>query len=180
VSNEDRPYGLVAEFATPEQLISAAREAREAGYRRLDAFSPFPVEGLDALADRRHSALLPLLALAGALAGGGLIYFVQVYMNAIDYPLNVGGRPLHSWPTYLPVTAIVGILTAAVAVTLGMLALSRLPRFHHPLFNVPAFARATQGGFFLCIAADDTAFSIDETRRFLEGLRPRSVSEVPW
>ena len=179
MSNENRPYGLVAEFATPEQLVSAAREAREAGYRKLDAFSPFPVEGLDALADR-HSVLLPLLALVGALAGGGLIYFAQVYMNAIDYPLNVGGRPLHSWPTYLPVAALVAILTAAVAVTLGMLALSRLPRFHHPLFNVPEFARATQDGFFLCIAADDAAFSVVETRRFLEDLRPRSVSEVPW
>jgi hypothetical protein len=176
VSSEDRPYGLVAEFTTPEQLITAAREAREAGYRKLDAFSPFPVEGLADL----YSVLLPLLALAGALVGGGLIYFAQVYMNAIDYPLNVGGRPLHSWPTYLPAAAIVGILTAAVAVTLGMLALSRLPRFHHPLFNVPEFARATQNGFFLCIAADDAAFSIVETRRFLEGLRPRSVFEVPW
>lgn len=176
MSNENRPYGLVAEFATPEQLVSAAREAREAGYRKLDAFSPFPVEGL---ADRR-SVLLPLLALAGALAGGGLIYVAQVYMNAIDYPLNVGGRPLHSWPTYLPVAALVAILTAAVAVTLGMLALNRLPQFYHPMFNVPAFARATQDAFFLCIVADDAAFSVAETRRFLEGLRPRSVSEVPW
>jgi hypothetical protein len=176
VSNEDRPYGLMAEFATPEQLVSAAREAREAGYHKLDAFSPFPVEGL---ADRA-SVLLPLLALGGALASGGLVYFAQVYMNAIDYPLNVGGRPLHSWPTYLPVAALVAILTAAVSVTLGMLALCRLPQFYHPIFNVPTFARATQDGFFLCIAADDEMFSIVETRRFLEGLRPRGVSEVPW
>ena len=179
MSNEDRPYGLVAEFATPEQLVAAAGEAREAGYRKLEAFSPFPVEGLDAVADR-HGLALPLLALAGALVGGGLIYFVQIYMNAIDYPLNVGGRPLHSWPTYLPVTAIVGILTAAVAVTLGMLALNCLPQFYHPMFNVPAFARATQDAFFLCITADDPVFSVVETRRFLEGLRPRSLSEVPW
>jgi hypothetical protein len=179
VSSADRPYGLVAEFATPEQLIAAAGEARRAGYRAIEAFSPFPIEEMDELAHRR-SILLPLLALAGALAGGGLIYFAQLYMNAIDYPLNVGGRPLHSWPTFLPVTAVVAILAAAVAVTLGMLALNRLPQFYHPMFNVPAFARATQDGFFLCISADDALFSLDETRRFLEALRPRSVAEVPW
>ena len=179
MSRKDRPYGLLAEFATSEQLITAAGEARRAGYRTLEAFSPFPIEELDQLAHRR-SILLPLLALAGALAGGGLIYLVQIYMNAIDYPLNVGGRPLHSWPTFLPVTAVVAILAAAVAVTLGMLALNRLPQFYHPIFNVPAFARATQNGFFLCISGDDALFSIEDTRRFLEALRPRSVAEVPW
>jgi hypothetical protein len=179
VSDADRPFGLVAEFATPEQLLAAVNEARRAGYRALEAFSPFPVEGLDELAGR-HSILLPFLALAGALIGGGLIYLVQVYMNAIDYPLNVGGRPLHSWPTFLPITAVVAIMVAAVVATFGMLALNRLPQFYHPMFNVPAFARATQDGFFLCIAADDARFSNEETRRFLEALRPRSVSEVPW
>jgi hypothetical protein len=179
VSNADRPYGLVAEFATPEQLVAAAGEARRAGYRALEAFSPFPIEELDELAGR-HSIVLPLLALAGALAGGGLIYLAQVYMNAIDYPLNVGGRPLHSWPTFLPVTAIVAIMMAAVAVTFGMFALNRLPQFYHPLFNVQAFARASQDGFFLCIGADDALFSLEETQYFLESLRPRSVAEVPW
>ena len=175
MNDRDRPYGLVAEFATPEQLLAAASEARRAGYRALEAFSPFPVEGLDELANR-HSVLLPLLALAGALAGGGLIYLVQVYMHAIDYTLNVGGRALHSWPTCLPVTAVVAIMVAAVTVTLGMLALNRLPQFYHPMFNVPAFARASQDGFFLCIGAEDALYCIEETRRFLEALRPRSVA----
>ena len=179
MSDTERRYGLLAEFATAEQLLAAAGEAHRAGYRALEAFSPFPVEGLDELAGRR-SIVLPLLALAGALAGGGLIYLAQVLMNAIDYPLNVGGRPLHSWPTFLPITAVVAILVAAVVVTFGMLALSRLPQFYHPLFNVPAFARATQDGFFLCISASDALFSIEETRSFLEALRPRSVAEVPW
>ena len=179
MNGDSRSYGLLAEFATPEQLVAAASEARRAGYHSLEAFTPFPVEGLEELADR-HSILLPLLALAGALIGGGLIYLLQVYMNAIDYPLNVGGRPLHSWPTFLPVTAIVAILAAAVTVTFGMFALNRLPRFHHPLFNIPAFARATQDRFFLCIAADDVLFSREETRSFLHSLGARSVANVPW
>lgn len=173
------PYGLIARFTTPEQLLAARSAARREGYRRVEAFSPFPVEGLDEIAGRR-SLLLPLLALAGALAGGGLMYVAQVYMNAIDYPLNVGGRPLHSWPAFLPATVLLAILTAALAVVLGMFALNRLPRFHHPMFNAPDFAHATQDGFFLCITSDDPSFSIDGTRKFLETLGPHSVAEVPW
>lgn len=179
MNGQSRSYGLLAEFASPEQLVAAAAAARRAGYRAVEAFTPFPVEGLDDLAER-HSILLPLLALAGALIGGGLIYLMQLYMNAIDYPLNIGGRPLHSWPTFLPITAIVAILTAAVAVTFGMLARNGLPEFYHPLFHVPAFSRATQDGFFLCIAADDALFSSEGTRSFLQSLGACDVADVPW
>lgn len=172
-------YGVLAEFETAEALAEALRRTRAAGYARIDAYSPFPVEGT-ARALGYRASLLPLLGLAAALIGGTIMYFTQYWMNGIDYPLNVGGRPLHSWPAFIPNVVIVGILWAAVAITLGMLAFNRLPRLDHPLFNVPGFERATQQRFFLCIRADDPRYEEAEAMRYLRDLGPSAVDVVPW
>jgi hypothetical protein len=170
-------YGLMAEFDSAGDLLDAARRAYEAGYRRLDAYSPFPVHGLaEAIGFRRTR--LPYLVLLGGLVGGLGGYYLQYWVSVIDYPLNVGGRPLHSWPAFIPVTFELIILVAALAAVLGMLALNGLPMPYHPVFNVPAFELATRNRFFLCIEATDPKFDVEETRRFLESLKPHGVYEV--
>jgi hypothetical protein len=172
-------YGLVAEFTTPDDLLEATRRARQAGYRHMEAYTPFPVEGLaEDLGFHRTS--LPLVVLLGGLAGGIGGYFLQYWINVIDYPLNVGGRPWHSWPAFVPVTFELSILGAALAAVLGMLALNGLPMPYHPLFNVPRFELASRDGFFLCIEVRDPKFDHAETRRFLEGLAAREVAEVEY
>jgi hypothetical protein len=170
-------YGLMAEFASPSDLVDAAQRAHAEGYRRMDAYSPFPVHGLaEAIGFTRTR--VPLLVFLGGLAGcvGG--YYLQYWISAIDYPLNVGGRPFHSWPAFIPVTFELTILVAALAAVLGMLALNGLPRPYHPVFNVPAFELATRNRFFLCIEAADPRFDGSQTRRFLESLKPQAVFEV--
>ncbi|HYH17062.1 MAG TPA: DUF3341 domain-containing protein [Azospirillum sp.] len=175
-------YGLIAQFDSADRLVAAARVLHRAGYRRIDGFSPVPVEDLAPYlpgeAGRRW--LLPLAALAGALALGGGGYALQVWTSAVDYPLNVGGRPLHSWPSFLPATIILGILGAAVAAVLTMFALNRLPEPYHPLFNDPRFHRASGDAYFLCVESADPLFEARRTRRALEDLRPDRVAEVPW
>jgi ActD protein len=170
-------YGLLAEFSDPNELIAAARRAREAGYRDVDAYTPFPIEELgEALGF--HYNRLPLVVLiggiVGALAGLGLQYWTAV----IDYPINVGGRPLFSLPSFIPITFETTVLVAALSAVLGMLALNGLPMPYHPVFNVPRFALATRDRFFLCIEATDPLFDREDTRRFLERQTPREVSEV--
>ena len=170
-------YGVLAEFDTPDELLAATRGARQAGYRQMDAYTPFPVEGLaEALGFQRTG--LPFLVLLGGIVGGIGGYLMQYWIAAIDYPLNVGGRPLHSWPSFIPVTFELTILVAALAAVLGMLALNGLPMPYHPLFNVPRFELATRNSFFLCIEARDPKFDRDETRRFLESVKAREVSDV--
>lgn len=170
-------YGLLAEFADPNELVAAARATHEAGYRQLDAYTPFPIEEL-AEAIGVHHTRLPLLVLiggiAGAIAGYGLAYWTSV----IEYPLNVGGRPFNSLPSFIPITFETTVLFAALTTVLGMLALNALPMPYHPVFNVPRFAFASSDRFFLCIESTDPLFDREETRRFLERFVPRSVSEV--
>ena len=170
-------YGLMAEFNDPNELVAAARSARDVGYRQLDAYTPFPIEELHEALGSHHTRL-PLVVLLGGLAGcvGG--YGLQYWASAIAYPLNVAGKPLHSWPAFIPVTFECTILGAALAAVLGMLALNGLPMPYHPVFNVPRFALASRNRFFLCIEAKDPKFDLEGTRRFLETLNPREVTTV--
>jgi Protein of unknown function (DUF3341) len=170
-------YGILAEFNSPEELIAAAREAHHAGYRKMDAYTPFPVEGLDEALELGPT-WVPLLVLIGGFLGAGLGYLLQYYISVIDYPLNIGGRPLHSWPAFIPVTFEMTVLVAGLFAVLGMLALNGLPMPYHPVFNVSHFSLATHDRFFLCIEAADPKFDRAGTLRFLEDLKPRRVSEI--
>jgi hypothetical protein len=170
-------YGLMAEFATPEVLVAAARRAYGEGYRRMDAYTPFPVEGLaEAIGFRRN--LLPLIVLIGGILGAIGGFSLQYWVHVIDYPLNIGGRPLNSWPAFIPVTFEVTILVAALSAVLGMLALNGLPMPYHPVFNVERFELASRNRFFLCIESTDAKFDRDGTRRFMEALEAQGVYEV--
>jgi len=171
-------YGLLAEFATPDELVHAAHCARSEGYRSLDAYTPFPVEELsEALGFRRTR--MPLVMFIGGLLGcvGG--FFMQYYIAAISYPINIGGRPLNSWPAWIPITFELTVLISALSGVFGLLGLCGLPQPYHPLFNVPGFARATRDRFFLCVEATDPQFDRQATRQFLEGLHAKEVVEVP-
>jgi hypothetical protein len=170
-------YGLMAEYTAPEAILEAAERAYAEGYRRMDAYTPYPVEGLaEAIGFTRNR--IPLIVLIGGLLGGAGAYFMMWFSATIHYPINVGGRPLHSWPAFIPITFELTVLGAALAAVLGMLGLNGLPMPHHPVFNVPGFALASRNRFFLCIQSDDPKFDLAGTRRFLEGLGPKSVSEV--
>ena len=172
-----RPYGLLAEFTEPTSLVQAAARAHEAGYKRFDAYSPFPIEELQEALGMHHTRL-PLIVLIGGLCGGIGGYALQFWVATMAYPVNIGGRPLHSWPAFIPVTFECTILAAALSAVLGMLALNGLPMPYHPVFNVPRFALASRNRFFLCIQARDEKFDLVKTRQFLETLNPREVTTV--
>lgn len=170
-------YGLLAEFHTPEELLAAARRAYQLGYRRMDAYSPFPVEGL-AEAIGHHHTRLPLIVLIGGLVGCASGFLLQYWASVLYYPLNVGGRPLNSWPSFIPITFELTILFAGLSAVLGMLALNRLPMPYHPVFNVEQFAFASRNRFFLAIEARDARFDLADTRQFLESLTQHGVFEI--
>jgi hypothetical protein len=174
-----RLYGLIAEFDTPTALVVATERASEEGYRQLDAYTPFPIEELSH-ALRLRPSVLPYLVLLGGIVGCAAGYLLQYYAAVIAYPMNVGGRPLHSWPSFIPPTFEMTVLVAALTAVLAMLGLNGLPMPYHPVFNVPGFALATRDRFFLCIEASDPRFDREGTLRFLRSLGARGVSEVPY
>jgi hypothetical protein len=170
-------YALLAEFATPEALLDATRRTVPR-YRAVDAYAPYSIEGL-AEALGFHRSRVPLLALAGGIVGGAGAYFLQWYAAVVDYPINAGGRPLHSWPAFVPATFELTVLGAAFAVFVGLWLLCGLPRLNHPIFNAPDFDLASRNRFFLAVRADDPEFDAERTRAFLEALGPLRVIEVP-
>jgi hypothetical protein len=171
-------YGMMAEFDSAQHLVDAAQRTHGAGYRKIDAYSPFPVEELaDAIGF--HKNHVPLVTLIGGITGGLLGYFMQYWIAVIDYPINVGGRPYHSWPSFIIVTFEMTILFGAISAVFGMLALNGLPMPYHPVFHVPRFAFATKDRFFLIVFASDPQYDPQGTRQFLESLEPQSISEVP-
>jgi hypothetical protein len=170
-------YGLMAEFDNPTDVVEAARATYDAGYRRINAYSPYPIEEL-AEAIGFHSTRLPLIVLIGGIIGGLAGYGLQYYVAVIDYPLNVGGRPFHSWPSFIPITFEMTILFAALAAIFGMLALNKLPQPYHPVFNAERFALASRDRFFLVIEANDPKFDHDRAMMFLQSLSPREVVDV--
>ncbi|HEV7644548.1 MAG TPA: DUF3341 domain-containing protein [Pyrinomonadaceae bacterium] len=170
-------YGLLAEFNTPTELVEAARKTREAGYTRTDAFSPFPIHEMDEALGIKRS-ILSFLIFGGGLLGllGGL--GMQVYLMGVEYPLNVGGRPYLSWPSFIPITFECTILLASATAVFGMLFLNGLPQPYHPVFNVPRFALASREKFFLVIETTDPNFKYEETSEFMQGLHPQEVYDV--
>jgi hypothetical protein len=171
-------YGMMAEFDSASDLVAAAHRTRDAGYQEMDAYSPFPIEEL-AEAIGFHKNGVPLVTLIGGLIGGLSGYLMQYWISAVSYPVNVGGKPYHSWPAFIVVTFEMTILFAGLSAVFGMLALNRLPMPYHPVFNVPRFAFATKDRFFLMVYASDPRYDSVKTRQFLESLSPRSISEVP-
>jgi hypothetical protein len=170
-------YGLMTEFDNPQDLLEAAKKTYAEGYRRMDAYSPFPIHGL-AEAVGYRVRILPWLVLAGGTLGGLGGFFLQYWVAVINLPLNIGGKPLNSWPAFIPVTFECTILGAALTTVLGMLALNGLPKPYHPVFNAPRFALASSNRFFLCIETRDKKFSPESTAEFLKSLSPYGVIEV--
>lgn len=170
-------FGLMAEFDTPTALAAAARRVREKGYRKVEAYSPFAIEEVNA-ALGLHNNRLPLIVLIGGILGALTGYLMQYYIAVWDFPINVGGRPLNSWPSFIIITFELTILFAALSTVLGLLGLCGLPMPYHPVFNVPRFALASRNRFFLSIQADDPLFDRHETAEFLRSLEAREVSEV--
>jgi ActD protein len=172
-----RLYGVMGEFDSPTELVAAARRAYKAGYRRINGYSPYPIEELSEAIGFHHTSL-PLIVLIGGILGGLGGFFMQYWMEVVDYPLNVGGKPYNSWPAFIPITFECTVLVAAFAAVLGMLALNKLPQPYHPVFNAPNFALATRDRFFLVIEASDRKFEHDQVVEFMRQLGPKDLVDV--
>ena len=170
-------YGVIAEFEGPSELVHAARKTYEAGYRRINGYSPYPIEELSEAIGFTHTSL-PLIVFIGGVLGGLAGFFMQYYMEVIDYPLNVGGKPYNSWPAFIPITFECTVLAAAFSAVLGMLILNKLPQPYHPVFNTPNFALATRDRFFLAVEANDPQFDQEKVTALLKSLNAMEVSDV--
>jgi hypothetical protein len=170
-------YGVMAEFESPGDLVTAARKVYSVGYRRINGYSPYPIEELSEAIGFTHTRL-PLIVFIGGVLGGLGGFFMQYWMEVIDYPLNVGGRPYNSWPAFIPITFECVVLAAAFSAVLGMLVLNRLPQPYHPVFNVPNFAMATRDRFFLAVEANDPKFDHGEVVNLLKSLNALEVNDV--
>jgi hypothetical protein len=175
---DPRIFGLMAEFGDVNSAIVAARKTYAAGYRKMDAYAPFPVEELSE-AIGFHKNGVALICLIGGLLGGTAAFVLQWWINNVSYPINIAGRPLNSWPSFIIVTFEMTILFSGLSAVFGMLALNGLPMPYHPVFNVPQFEGATKDKFFIVIFSSDKKYQAVQTRQFLETLNPLSVSEVP-
>lgn len=173
----DRPWGLLAEFADVQSLFQAVERCRDAGYRRWDVHTPFPVHGMNNAMGLKYTRL-PLIVLGGGLAGLGLALLMQWWMNAVDYPLIISGKPFFSLPANIPVIFELTVLFSALSTFLGMLALNALPQYEHPLFRSESFRRATQDRFFISIEATDPRFDETAVRSFLQGLGCLQVERI--
>jgi len=176
---DSRPpiHGLMAEFPSAEALIEAAHRVHQAGYEKVDAYTPYPIEAVSEALGLPRSKM-PIIVLIGGLLGGMGGYSLQYWSQLLVYPMNIGGRPFHSWPAFIVPTFECTILGAALAAVVGMFLLNGLPQPYHPVFNVPRFALASRDRYFLVIEAADPQFHTDATRRFLTGLNASEVSEV--
>ena len=172
-------YGLMAEYDREDHLLDATRGIHAAGYRRIDAFAPFPVAGLPEALGRERT-WVPLVVLCGGILGGLGGFFMQVYSAVVDYPINVGGRPYYSWPSFIPITFELTVLGASLAAVFGMIAMNGLPQPYHPVFNVQSFELASRSRFFLLVMSADEKFDLEQTRKDLEVGRPLAVHEVPY
>src|ERR1700722_15628295 len=178
MAKRDPIYGIMAEFDSAQALVDAAKKTFEAGYKKIDAYSPFPIEGLADEIGFHHDEV-PLVVLIGGIIGGCTGYLMQYWMSAVDYPLNIGGKPPHPWPPFIIIPFDMAILLGGISAVFGMLALNGLPMPYHPVFNVPRFALASKDRFFLIVFSSDKKYDPSGTRQFLDSLSPRSVSEVP-
>jgi len=174
----EKLYGLLAEFDTPTELVDAANTVREAGYTKTDAFSPFPIHDIDEALGIKRS-ILPIMVFFGAITGLLLGVSLQVFVHYIDYPLNVGGRPYLSWPSFVPPSYELTILLAGFTAVFGMLLLNGLPRPYHPVFNIERFGLASREKFFLLVEATDPKYDYDETKALLSSMNPQEVFDVP-
>jgi hypothetical protein len=170
-------YGLMAEFPTPDALIAAAHQVHKAGYQKVDAYTPYPIEAVSEALELPRSKV-PLIVLIGGLLGGLGGYMLQYWSQMLVYPMNIGGRPFHSWPAFIVPTFECTILGAALSAVIGMILINGLPQPYHPVFNVPRFAMASRDRYFLVIEATDAKFHADATRRFLTGLNASEVSDI--
>lgn len=171
-------YGLLAEMSSAQDLLDAIYKVKEEGYTALDAFSPYPVEAISEEIENHRRSKVPLLVLLGALTGAALGFAMQWWVSASAYPLNIGGRPLFSWPAFIPVTFELTVLLGAFAAVFGMFMLNGLPQPYHPVFNVESFERASQDRYFLLIEAKDKLFDPQQTRALLESLGSQEVHDV--
>lgn len=170
-------HGMMAEFDTPSALVAAAHATHAAGYKKVEAYTPYPIEEVSEALEH-HRSKMPLVVLGGGIFGACAGFGLAYWSSVIEYPMNIAGKPFNSWPAFAIPTFETTILFAAFAAVFGMLALNGLPMPHHPVFNVPAFERASRDRYFLCIEATDSRYDTNETRRFLEALRPLEVTEV--